>query len=47
MSVTTVEPDLDNLTLTVVADFEASVEEVGSFGLTRRSSGAGGDRRSI
>lgn len=28
MSVTTVEPDLDNLTLTVVADFEASVEEV-------------------
>ena len=28
MSVTTVEPDLDNLTLTVVADFKASVEEV-------------------
>ena len=28
MSVTTVEPDLDNLTLTVVADFEASVEAV-------------------
>ena len=28
MSVTTVEPDLDSLTLTVVADFEASVEEV-------------------
>ena len=28
MSVTTVEPDLDNLTLTVVADFDASVEEV-------------------
>ena len=47
MSVTTVEPDLDNLTLTVVADFEASVEEVWELGLTRRSSGAGGDRRSI
>ena len=47
MSVASVESDLDNLTLTVIADFDAPVEAVWELGPTRRSSGCGGGHRII
>ena len=47
MSVTSVDKDYDNLTVTLVAEFDARPIRYGSCGRIRASSSAGGDRRRI
>jgi uncharacterized protein YndB with AHSA1/START domain len=45
MSITSVDTDYNDLTITLIADFDAPIDQVWSSGRIRESSSAGGARR--